>query len=238
MHPGASGPSVDDWRLAAATQSFAALRSRVVEGGAAVYSRGKKKDLDEHLEMIRQEFVGRSELELHHAVLIVLVRRGIDLQHNLQRLRALWEQEAGYLCARLDGRWLVSACDTIMDHWSEGEERALAAAASILGNTIKLYETERWALGMGRPAGDYAPIQERVALPDGMSAFVIGRGDMVANLHRRLQSLARRKSPAAAILLELLYRASEQDTVYGRFRRVHRKAETAWGRPTPDPASP
>jgi hypothetical protein len=77
----------------------------------------------------------------------VLLRRRIDLETNLARTRMLWRSEAPFLVAKLDSRWLVSACDTIIDHWHEPEERALALAGTLFANTIKLYETERWAAG-------------------------------------------------------------------------------------------
>jgi polysaccharide pyruvyl transferase WcaK-like protein len=210
--------------------SLSDLKARIVRGDVRVYSFFPKADIDEQAEMLRQEFIGRTELELYHAVLMALIRRGIDLTRNLERVHDLWSQETTFLCQNLDSRWLVSACDTIMDYSPKAHERALAAAASLFTNTLKLYETERYATGQsGTPIG-YKAITERVPLHDGMCAFLIGRGDMIANLHRRVLAVCDADTPAAAILRELLHRASEHDTVYKRLKDVHKNKVTAWSR--------
>ena len=206
------------------------MKNRIIEGEAKVYSFGLKVDIDEHVAMLRQEFIGRTELELYHAVLMSLVRREVDLLLNLERVHELWSKETEFLCQNVDSRWLVSACDTMMDHWPNESDRALAAAGSLFTNTLKLYETERWATGQYDKNNEYEPVSGRVPLHDGLSGFVIGWGDMIANLHRRIKSVCANSSPAACILFELLHRASENNTVYKRFKDVHQRSETGWSR--------
>jgi hypothetical protein len=193
-----------------------------------VYSFGAKADLREHFTMLKLEFGGKTELEFYHALLIVLIRREIDLSESVVRFKNLWAAETNFLVKNLDSRWLVSACDTITDYWPSSEERALAASASLFANTCKLYETERWATGQSRGRKAYRPIEGRVPLHDGMSAFTIGDGNMLFNLHRRVRGVCKTESVAGSIFIELLRRASECDTVYGRFRQVHNNDATRW----------
>jgi hypothetical protein len=92
----------------------------------------------------------------------------------------------GGLCSNLDARWLVSACDTIIDHFNEPDEIATAIAGSMFMNTVKLYETERLTQATVRSFDEVFKDGSRVPLCDGMSAFVVGGGDMVKNLVRRV----------------------------------------------------
>lgn len=208
--------------------SLAEMKTRLVEGSQKTYSYGGLRDLSEHMEMLRREFAGSPELGLYHAALTVLIRRGIDLEANITKVQILWRNEGEFLCRNLDSRWLVSACDTIIDHWPDSSERALAMAGSLFTNTLKLYETERWSTGQYSARPEYRELSGRIPLHDGLSAFTIGQGDMIANLHRRVQSFLRDGSAAALILNELLKRASTHDTVYRRFRSVHKNAATLW----------
>lgn len=207
---------------------LAELKGRPIEGDERTYSYSRHEDLSEHLEILRREFIGLPEITFYHAVLVVLIRRKLSMTENVNRFHELWREEAEFLCDYLDSRWLISACDTIADHCPDRRERALAIAGSLFMNTIKLYETERWSTGKYGIKQDYKPVVTRVPLHDGLSSFVIGQGDMITNLHRRVRSLADCGGPAGLILNELLKRASLHDTVYRRFRSVHKNQATSW----------
>jgi hypothetical protein len=205
------------------------VKAAVVPGEPRVYSFGVNPDLALQAEALRREFAGQSELLLYHAILMMLLRRRIDLEANLARTRMVWRSEAPFLVANLDSRWLVSACDTIIDHWHEPEEKALALAGTLFANTIKLYETERWATGRyGEPLPATAQRAERVALHDGMSAFMIGTGDMIGNLHKRMEAVTAAGGIAAQIVGELVRRASAHDTIFKRLRDVHSNPHSLW----------
>lgn len=62
--------------------SLAGLKAAVVPG-EQVYSFGVNPDLALQAEALRREFAGQSELLLYHAILMVLLRRRIDLETNL-----------------------------------------------------------------------------------------------------------------------------------------------------------
>lgn len=221
----------EHWR-AFQRREFGKLKEILVEGAAAAPSFGRNDDLDRHFDMLMSEFTGRSHLELFHAIVIVLIRRGIEKARHAELFNAMWQAEQGFLCRTLDIRWLISACDTIVDVSERSEDAAVAYAGTLFMNTIKLYETENVASGTpgARPGEQrsYDPINGLVPLFGGLSAFVIGHGDMIANLHARARSICRGETPAQAILAELIGRANEHDTVLRRFRDVHQKQDTLW----------
>lgn len=214
---------------------YDSLKRDTIAGSESVYSFGRADDLDEHIDLVRREFSGRSHLEFFHAVLTILIRRAIDTAASAELFRSMWRAECAFLTERLDTRWLISACDTIIDLSDNSADVAAAYAGSLFMNTIKLYETEILASGGAVPSNDgpqsYRAIEGRVPLFDGMSAFVIGRGDMIANLYERARRVCRGETPAQMILAELLKRANENNTVFRRFAEVHLNKETIWRAP-------
>ena len=204
------------------------LKTRVIEAGEPVIDNWRKPDVDDHLATLEREFSGRSELEYYHAALTVHIRRAIDPDAHAALFLDLWHAEKDFLCQHLNSRWLVSACDTFVDISPDPVERSLAAGATLFANTIKLYETERLLSGVAGRETALEPFGQRKAIHDGMSAFMIGRGEMVMNLHKRIHALAMPESAAYAILCELLRRASVHDTVYKRFRDIHTNPATIW----------
>lgn len=179
---------------------------------------------------LQQEFIGQSELLLYHAWLNVQLRRGIDVTESLERFRTLWQRHQALLLGQLNSRWLVSACDSICDHFPEPEERAAAMAAALFVKSIKLYETER--LATLDPALLTAALSDPWGVPqilfDGLSAFRIGHGDMIQNLHQRVLSISDSVLFAGPILRELLRRMNAHDTVLKRCRDVHSNPATLW----------
>lgn len=225
-----NGPVVFDrrWIGSLREDDIPVLKARLVPGEAPVPAYGGEPALEDHFAMLVRAFCGQPQLLLYHALLIVLLRRRIDADAGWTRYQALWRREGAFLAERLDMRWLVSACDTFIDFSPDPGERALALSGTLFANTLKLYETERWAVGTREADPAYQPIDRRVDLFDGMTAFVIGQGDMVLNLHRRAAAVTRDATPCALILDALLRRASQHDTVFRRLRRRHTHAATAW----------
>jgi len=105
-------------------------------------------------------------------------------------------------------------------------------SASLLINTIKLYETERLAHGhWHNPAGLANPSFEwesRFDLFDGVSAYRIGKGDMIKNLLTRVRSIQHYSEFASPIMNELLLRINRSDTIYSRLRAVHANKASLW----------
>jgi len=192
------------------------LRSRMVPGRAVQPGLGRLADLHQHLAMLSAEFAGASELELLHARTIVLLRRGLDVSRNRARFRRLWFWHGAFLCERLNSRWLISAADTFVDHPRSPAEQATALAAVLLASTVKLYESERHQLGHRGSAP--LPISQGDPQPlfDGLTTYLVGRGDLLGNLGHRLSCVNRRGRPANLILAELMRRLQRHDTIYSR----------------------
>lgn len=207
-----------------------AMRDRIVEAGVPVQTRGAEKSLDAHLANLRREFSGQPELVYHHARLIVLIRREVRREESVRQFRALWDQEAEFLCRHLNLRWLVSAADTFADHGEPGV-RAVAMMATLLANTVKICESDRYIRG----AEALAPMPERIAklqtdlvpLFEGMSVFTVGTDDTLRNMYWRLEPFFA-SGPAGRILKAVYDRLQVNDTAFARLRALHRRDRTGW----------
>ena len=222
--------------VAAALQGvdLQALKRQRVAGETPQYTHGSQPVLSEHLERLAGEFAGQPQLLLHHAALIVMVRREAQLDVHYRQFRALWDAECAFLCRHLNLRWLVSACDTFIDHDSDPVLRALMLQAVLLVNTVKLCESERFVQATGAPPADQPAAlhtlqTQRVALFDGLSAFTAGTDDTLRNMHWRLQAVCA-LHPLGAVVLEVFDRLQQpgNDNVYLRFRQRHTRGKTGW----------
>jgi hypothetical protein len=193
------------------------------EKGVAI---GRHENLQEHLEHVCKEFAGEPQIDFYHAALTVLIRRRIQGELAQQHFERVWSEQSDHLLSSLSARWLVSACDTIMDCSADPVERAMACAASNLMNTIKLYETERLANGPSRTSLE--SLATPVPLFDGMTSFSVGWGDMILNLRKRTEAICSGNTTASKILRELLRRADRADTIYRRLAQVHVIDDTRW----------
>lgn len=189
---------------------------------------GGFEDLHQHLEMLAREFSDAPLLDFYHAGLTVMLRRKMDPQKNWEIYQKLWEDYGMDLKKRLNSRWLVSACDTFADYSENEAERMAALAGSLFMNTLKLYETER--VVSGETGKKLAPVDSLIPLDlDGMTAFMVGSGNMIFNLLERLKQPFSDQLVPYGILLELIDRAQLSDTVYRRFLEVHTDENTKWG---------
>ena len=75
----------------------ASLKKQIINIGDAKQTRGSSKSLDQHLQDLRQEFSGQSELIFYHAKLIVLIRRGYKTKKTFKEFQTLWANEHSYL---------------------------------------------------------------------------------------------------------------------------------------------
>lgn len=200
------------------------LKTQTIRLGEKSYSFGLKPDLTEHLSMLEREFSGQTQLEFFHAATTVFIRRGLNLEKTTKNFKLLWQNEGAFLCENLDTRWLVSACDTIIDIYDDPAEILMAFAGTLFMNTIKLYETERAAHNYDTSATKADYRGGRVPLFDGMSAYMPFNGDMIENLLNRVKN-AEQDSIAAQILDELIKRAHRHDTVFRRFQTLRQSAQ-------------
>lgn len=222
---GPSRPKRDPREFLPIDQDFATLRATIVREVENDFTRGERRgkvfgarrpDFFEHMNELRSEFLDRSELLFIHAGCVVALRRRLAVDHFLPLYLRLWRQEGAFLRRELSLRWLVSACDTLVDRGEAPVQRAVALSGSLLANTMKLAETER--LRHGAAGDDAAAPRQRSSegeLFDGMTTFRPG-GDMVDNLFRRLDQVAALDDVAGPILQEVARRVRQADTVVRR----------------------
>ncbi len=205
------------------------LKTSIIDQGPAVLSRGSAKDILQHYSTLRQEFSGQPELCFHHAMLIVMLRREVDVPKTYARFEALWRDHGEWLLKNLNIRWLVSACDTFADHSTNESERALALATTVLANTVKAYETEN--VMSRHTMVNYDPDliskvqQESIPLIDGMSCYTVGTDDTLRNMVWRMKEITP-KFTSGLILMQVFQRLCILPTAFGRMRQAHTRAKT------------
>ena len=208
------------------------LKSQVIEGNELKYTHGSAKDLNEHIEQLKHEFVGQSALNHYHASLIVLIRREVDVQENFEKFKALWTVERDFLLRSLNIRWLISACDTFLDLHDDMTLKAILMNAVVLINTLKLQETERYLCDQSLQVNleHQTKLQtERYALFDGTSAFAVGTDDTLRNMRWRLDQICA-VHPLGQLVIEIFDRLQreENNNVYSRFKQRHTREKTRW----------
>src|SRR5690606_18298181 len=208
------------------------LKSQVIEGNVLKYTHGSAKDLNEHIEQLKHEFVGQSALNHYHASLIVLIRREVDVQENFEKFKGLWTVERDFLLRSLNIRWLISACDTFLDLHDDMTLKAILMNAVVLINTLKLQETERYLCDQSLQVNleHQTKLQtERYALFDGTSAFAVGTDDTLRNMRWRLDQICA-VHPLGQLVIEIFDRLQreENNNVYSRFKQRHTREKTRW----------
>lgn len=215
-----------------AQNNIETLKNNIIQGDNIVYTYGSAKDLNEHIENLKQEFVGQPELTHFHASLIVLIRRDIDVQKNYEKFKALWLTERDFLLNNLNTRWLISACDTFIDYDDDVTLQAILMNAITLINTIKMQETEHILCETQLNENEQKRSQlqsERVALFDGTSAFAIGTDDTLRNMRWRLDKICDHHE-LGQIVIEIFARLQleQNNNVYSRFKKRHTRERTRW----------
>ena len=213
------------------TQGITSLKSTIIPGQKKVYTHGSSKNLKEHLKSLRDEFIGEPELCYVVAKKIVLIRRESKVSENFQSLEKLLKKENEFLFKKLNLRWLVSIADTISEHSESREERALALCATLLGNTVKIYETERFLekneTSKDNPERLKLLQSSRVPLIDGMSGFCIGTDDTLRNMLFRMNTLCE-NSYVGKLVQEVFSRIQSENTGYSRLKNKHTRPRTSW----------
>jgi hypothetical protein len=217
--------------IAADGPDLECMRRTVVDTESQCYTHGSENDLQEHLNNLRKEFHGTTELEYYHAKLNVLLRRDFQTEETFRKFTELWDAEHDFLIEHLNTRWLISAADSFIDHHSDPLTRAYAFTAVTLVNTCKVYESERFACKTQTTPPDPQQIEalqnERIPLFDGTSAFVIGTDDTLRNMYWRLDSL-QENIPTSLILKELFRRVNTHETAFKRMKDQHTRKNTVW----------
>lgn len=211
------------------------LRTSIIEGEiVSNYESEFISNLPEHISHLRSSFQGQSELLFYHAKLIVMIRREYKTLEHFQAFEKLWNQESEFLLKNLNLRWIVSACDTFIDHSKDEALRALCLSVVMIVNTVNMYESERhyWQTDKLSNA-DYKEQKlpegsHHLLLFDGLEGIRPERGDTLRNMSWRMKSLSKKNKLGGDIMLEVFRRLNYQYSVYSRFKPLHTKKRTQW----------
>ena len=211
------------------------LKNTIIDEEALQYTHGSEVSIEEHIENLKKEFVGQSELCHYHASLLVLIRREVDSKENFSKIESLWAMFEAFLLEQLNTRWLVAVADTYADYSDNATERACALAITSLVNTVKLCETERLITnceGVNQENIQAFDLQaNRFPLWDGTSAFAAGTDDTLRNFRWRLDDFVLGQGEllvTAKIFKVIFSRLQENENIYQRFRNCHQRSRTEW----------
>lgn len=199
----------------------------------ALTNKPRTKDLTEHLDNLKHQFVGQSELCFYHATLIVLLRRGYKTDDTFAEFEHLWNTETDYLLKHLSLRWIISACDTFVDHTNDKTRAAILMNIPTLMNTLRVYET-RYFL---QDDSDSTPLVDDnidalyrgdLLLYDGLTYFRIGSDDTLKNMRNRYESFFHSDKLATTILLSVFDRLQSNDSAFTTMRVLHKDEKSRW----------
>lgn len=181
-------------------------------------------NLYQHLRYLQLEFIGQSELCFYHTVLIVLLRRGYEVNYTFKTFDELWQSQSDYFFDTLSLRWLVSAADSFIDFSPSALRRAILMNVVSLINTLKAYETQQHVL-VDRYLPDEYRIQalsdKHLSLYDGLTYLKLGCDDTIEQMRRRFLTFHYDDAFATRFLLKIFDRLHDNPTAYAFFKNLH-----------------
>lgn len=202
---------------------------------AALSNKPRIKDLSGHLDKLKHQFIGQSELCFYHTTLIVLLRRGYKTDVTFSEFERLWETETNYLLNHLSLRWIISACDTFVDHSSDATRAAILMSITTLITTLRVYETKHFLQlpSNSKPlqlVNDKIDALYRSDLPlyDGLTYFRVGSDDTLKNMRSRYEQFSEADKLASTILLSVFDRLQTNDSAFSILRSLHKSERSKW----------
>ncbi|HBH34560.1 MAG TPA: hypothetical protein DDW38_08575 [Psychrobacter sp.] len=191
------------------------------------------KDLSAHLNKVKTEFIDKPEICFYHATLIVLLRRGYKSKETYKEFEKLWETESDFLLSNLSLRWIVSACDTFVDHSPNPLRSAIFLNVSTLINTLKIYETEKFLRGFEaiddiNEKNVEALYLKHLDLYQGLTYFRIGTDDTLKNMRARYEAFKDLDQLATSILLFVFEQIQNSQTAFSLMKSLHKDEKSKW----------
>lgn len=193
------------------------------------------KDLSGHLDKVKKEFIGKSELCYYHATLVVLLRRDYKPEQTFKEFEQLWSNETDYLLNNLSVRWIISGCDTFIDHSNDAVRNAILMNAITMINTLKVYETKQF-LQLGNQHAKAPLIPENVdrlyehhlPLYDGLTYFRIGSDDTLKHMRQRYERFYDKDELATTIVMYIFDKLQTNNSAFSTLRALHRNDKSKW----------
>ncbi len=188
-------------------------------------------NLYQHLRYLQLEFIGKSEFNFYHTLLIVLLRRGYQISTTFRLFEVLWQGHETALFEQLSLRWLVSAADTFIDYSDSPLCQAILLNVVSLINTLKVYETQQFLLTDNtQPTAPKAQALYAThnGLYDGLTLFRLGSDDSLAQMKTRYQTFATQDAFATKFLLTVFRRLHDNPTAFALIKDYHNPAWAYW----------
>lgn len=164
------------------------------------------------------EMMGQPKLSLLNCACIIYARRNpTNPDLALDLLRRIWGEHYEVVSEILSLRWIVATLQVFALCSQVPEEKTIGYVGITYGSLIKTYETER--LIQNRKANEvYASGHPKIQPNDqrGLGVFNVGNQDIAKNLHSDLFYLAFQNECVGTMLLALMHRIAESDTVFSR----------------------
>ncbi|MBS9777971.1 MAG: hypothetical protein KGV50_04325 [Gammaproteobacteria bacterium] len=192
------------------------------------------RDLPTHLEHLKHEFDGKSEICYYHATLIVLLRRRYKMKKTYSQFIQLWESESDYLLKHLSLRWIVSACDTFIDHSDDSLRKAILLNVVTLINTLRVHETKHFLVTQNHnntiiQQDKLAHQHQRIwPLYDGLTYFRAGSDDTLNNMRTRYESFFQDDKLATQILIAVFERIHTPDSAFNMMKKLNKSRPDWW----------
>ena len=201
----------------------------------ALTNERKSTDLENHLNNLKYKSLGESELCFYHNTLIILMRRKYKIDKTFAEFERLWEAESDYLLTHLSLRWIVSACDTFIDHSNNTHRAAILMNVVTLMNTLRTYETKNF-LQLPVNTEHTSLLAEKIEmlyasdlpLYDGLTYFRVGGDDSLRNMRKRYKTFYKTDRLATTILLTVFEKIQHHNTAFNALRPLHKDDWSKW----------
>jgi len=220
-------------------KSFNEMKTTIITESScdieALTDERKSIDLEVHLNNLKYQSLGESELCFYHNTLIILMRRKYKIDKTFAEFERLWESESDYLLEHLSLRWIVSACDTFIDHSNDTSRAAILMNVITLMNTLRVHETRRF-LQLNTVSESLPLIDEKtdilyagdLPLYDGLTYFRIGTDDSLRNMRKRYRKFIKVDKLATTILLAVFEKLQNNQSAFATLRQLHRDDWSKW----------
>ena len=201
----------------------------------ALTDKRKSTDLETHLNNLKYQSLGESELCFYHNTLIILMRRKYKIDKTFTEFERLWEAESNYLLQHLSLRWIVSACDTFVDHSDNAHRAAILMNVVTLMNTLRTYETKNFL--QTPPGAEPIPLLDEktdilyagdLSLYDGLTYFRIGTDDSLRNMRKRYSKFQKIDKLATSMLLAVFEKLQNNSSAFATLRQLRKDDWSKW----------
>ena len=163
------------------------------------------------------------------------MRRKYKIDKTFAEFERLWESESDYLLEHLSLRWIVSACDTFIDHSNNSLRAAILMNVITLMNTLRVHETKNF-LQLSANAEPKPLLDEKtdilyagdLPLYDGLTYFRIGTDDSLRNMRKRYNKFQKVDKLATTILLAVFEKLQNNQSAFATLRQLHRDDWSKW----------